>query len=290
MKGAKSEHWVKGTFGESCSCHCEVFAPVKITAPSHPVRFISALDQTKKKSTQLLSGLFSYCCLKACYCVLYYCAAWTSLLLCLAAWSCRVSVADGSEQEIPAYCSILNAHLWQCARTQRCIPVSGLMSSLLAYGAAAQYSIDKSCIQLQSARIPLHHPLPPRFLTPPLALALTPTNPRKPTPLYAPPPISPRLPFPHLLLRLLGREEAGDQWGKCMAVELRGGCEPHTTAASQARRPGCWWWWGHPGRGAPLGATMAVTMTLEEEFPLPPHPSPATTDTHTHTNLPTRSS
>lgn len=113
-------------------------------------------------------------------------------------------------------------------------------------------------------------------------------TPWKPTPLYAPPPISPRLPFPHLLLRLLGREEAGDQWGKCMAVELRGGCEPHTTAASQARRPGCWWWWGHPGRGAPLGATMAVTMTLEEEFPLPPHPSPATTDTHT--NLPTRSS
>lgn len=86
-----------------------------------------------------------------------------------------------------------------------------------------------------------------------------------------------------------------------MAVELRGGCEPHTTAASQARRlveggqrgkevmemeggkeGGRWWWWGHPGRGAPLGATMAVTMTLEEEFPLPPHPSPATTDTHTH--------
>lgn len=62
--------------------------------------------------------------------------------------------------------------------------------------AAAQYSIDKSCIQLQSARIPLHHPLPPRFLTPPLALALTPTNPLEAYSSLCPPSYLSQAPFP----------------------------------------------------------------------------------------------
>lgn len=80
-------------------------------------------------------------------------------------------------------------------------------------------------------------------------------------------------------------------------VRVGGGVEPHTTVALQATS-GEGGVMGvveptlaeeHPSlRTCRLGATMAVTMTLEEEFPLPltPPPPPPSTRTHTHTPSP----
>lgn len=110
-----------------------------------------------------------------------------------------------------------------------------------------------------------------------------------------------------LLGLLKGEERRGDQMrgayggggagGGGKGVRVGGGVEPHTTVALQATS-GVGGVKGvveptlaeeHPSsRTCRLGATMAVTMTLEEEFPLPltppPHPpqTPHTLHAHAH--------
>ena len=152
---------------------------MKIAPPSRAERITSALE----KPTQLFSGFFQLLFSEAYHCVI------TIVLSCT---SCdflhRVCIIDGSEYIISTY-SIAPC----CIQEQR-----GLKPPRCSSIPYRQVGY--------SARIPLHHLLPP-----PLIPALTPTSPLEAwcSSAKAPPPssssLSPRLPaLPHLLLRLLG--------------------------------------------------------------------------------------
>ncbi len=125
----------------------------------------------------------------------------------------------------------------------------------MLYRAAAQYSIDKSCIQPHSARIPPHRLLPPRWprpsplYHPPVSLVLrVKPPPLPPLPCTPPPPAQ------------------GDQRGKRMVVVVvvvlgvggvnptrRQPCRQAGGGAQRGRSEGGREGRGaHPGRGAPL--------------------------------------
>lgn len=213
-------------------------------------------------------------------------------------------------------------------KVQLCTLSAAVRGIPLAQFAAAQYSIDKSGIHPEFHRSAslLHplglgpHPYPPLTLdawcsalaTPSFSLFL----------LHLLFPLSPRLPAPpNLLLRLLGR--VGDQSGRWGGVWWWWGLEAVNPTRRQPcrqaggrkheeglgvaveEREGSGWWEPtlaeeHPSlQTCRLRATMAVTMTLEEEFPLPllpPTPTPHLLPhhhhhyTHMHSHLPIPSS